>query len=475
MNAFSTPAIVAVCFSLFSSSLAFSQPNETPDPVHDSTLTSNTLLPLPDAGIEVGPESGAPIKKASIAEDLDTSISAPDVEMPKIYWGDVGEDGGYTVSSIMNIAWKANPNWATFAANHSAAHAELIQACAIPNPEVDTEFGSEKSRETNDSRGVWSLGFSQPIELPGKRAARQAEALAGFPIVQGEQLEYANTLKADVREAYWAVQYYAALEQMFLTQISLTRNQHDIAEKRVQLGDASRIELVNAKMELLKATRDRENARRQKAGAKAALNALTGGRLSADFQLAQDFAHTFERPPLQAAITRALSSHPKLARMAAELEQKYAGIARQKKEWWPDIRLGARKSREFDSDSMAVTAGIEIPLWNHNEGGIARAEAEAQKVYAQIGIAYNDLRRDVEMAWQTLMAARDQINSYNDGLRDAAEEAVNLAYQQFTLGGAGYLDVLIARRQLLETQQGYIQALYDAATAKAKFDQAVGQ
>lgn len=440
------------------------------EPLSTSSLS---LLPLPSDLNTMNLDSGAPLSDSELS--FETTLTVPTFKQPRIYWGDVGDSDGYSMRTIMNIAWKANPNWSTFAANHAAAHAELVEACAFPNPELDLEYGSESSDETGDSRNIWSLGFSQPIELPGKRAARQAEALAGFPVVQGEQLEYANTLRADIREAYWTIQYHAALEQMYATQVSLSQSQYDLAEQRLTLGDAGRIELVNANVELLKARREREAARTREEGAKAALNALAGGRLGSEFKLSDDFSPSYDRPALQSAIQKALQSHPRLARMAAELEQKYASIARQNREWWPDIKVGARKSQEFDGDSMAVTAGIEIPLWNRNEGGIAKAEADAQKVYAQIAIAYNDLRRDVEVAYQNLLIGRDQINSYNEGLRNAAEEVVNLSYQQFSLGGGGYLDVLIARRQLLETQQGYIQALFDAATAKVRFDQAVGQ
>ncbi len=441
------------------------------EPATTATIDLLTLPPVSESDFE-----GAPLKSPSLADDFPTTLPAvPDIKRPVIYWGEVGGDGGYSIDSVMNLAWKANPNWSTFAANHAAAHAALVEACAFPNPELDMEFGSEDSDETGESRSIWSLGFSQPIELPGKRAARQAEALAGFPVVAGEQFEYANALRADVREAYWTTQYHAALEQMYSTQVSLTQSQYDLVLQRVELGDAGKIELTNARVELLKAQREHEVARRRKLGAMAALDALTGGHLGRTFRLRLNFPHDYGRPSLDTAIRAALSAHPQLARLAAELEQKYASIQRQNREWWPDLSIGARKSKEFDGDSAAVTAAIEIPLWNRNEGGIAKAEAEAQKVYSQIAIAYNDLRRDVEVAYQNLMIARAQIESYDEGLREAAEEAVNLTWEQFNLGGGGYIDILIARRQLIETQQGYIQALYDAATAKARFDRAVGR
>lgn len=473
------PALLLIVVATTTPSIVCGQTSATLSSPDIST-DSLTLMPLPALAETL--ELGAPVKSPSLARNLDlattdtlTTLSSPNIEQPKIYWGTVGEKGGHTLNSVMQTAWKANPNWSTYAANHAAAHAELVEACALLNPEVEAEFGRETADEGGGSRSIWSLGFSQPLELPGKRQARQAEALAGFPVVQGQMGEYANLLKTDVREAYWTIQYHAALEQMHATQVSLTQKQYDLAKLRQELGDVGRIEVTNARVELLKSTREREAARRRKAGAKAALNALTGGALGTEFRLSQNFSRSYERPPLNNSIQQALLAHPRLATLAAQLEQKYAGIERQNREGWPDVRVGARKSRGFDDESLAVTAAIEIPIFNRNEGGVAKAEAEAKSIYAQVGIAYNELRRDVEVAYQNLMLAQEQIDSYDNGLKEASEEGVNLAWQAFNLGGGGYVDILLARRQLLEIQQGYIQALYDAATARARFDQSVGK
>lgn len=392
-----------------------------------------------------------------------------------IYWGNVSSRGGYTLQQVINIAWRQNPTWAKFSASHMAAHAALLEACALPNPEIEGDIGRESSRAGDGSRTAWSLAFSQPIEMPGKRRARQAEALAGFPVVQQEAAEFGNTLRANVCEAYWIVQYHTALEQMHQGQVTITTQQYELAQKRLELGDAGRIELLNARVEKLKAQREYNIARRRHLGSMAALNALCGGALGSNFNLATSFPVRYAQPNLDQAVQKALSQHPRLAVLAAQLEEKHAGIERQRREWWPDVRIGARHSQELDTRSNALTAGIEIPLFNRNEGGIARAQAEAQRVYAEVTIAYNELRRDVEQAYQSLLSAREEMASYDNGLRSAAEEAVRLSWEQLSLGGGDHLEILMARRQLLEIQQGYIQSLYDAAMAKTQFDRAVGQ
>jgi cobalt-zinc-cadmium efflux system outer membrane protein len=392
-----------------------------------------------------------------------------------LFWGEVGDPNGYSLQQLLSMAAKANPNWGTYAANHAAAHAELIGACVFPNPEVEVEVGKETARKGGDSARTYALSFSQPIEMPGKRLARQVEAQAGFAVVAGETLEFESMLRGDVAEAYWTVQYHDALQRLWQTLLDVASRLEDIAKARVELGESGNIELVNANVEVLRAKRERDAARRRMIGAKAALNALVGGCLGTNFRLSQGFPESPKTIELRNSSTSAMACHPRLQRLAAELEQRYATIDKERTAWWPDLRLGARTEHALDSNSAAITAGIEVPLFNRNQGGIAKAQAQAQKTYNDIAIAFNELRRDVEVAYQNYELAREQIATYNDGLKQASEQAVSLAYVSYRAGATGYLDVLTARRLLQETEQGYIQALYDAATAKARLDKATGK
>jgi outer membrane protein, heavy metal efflux system len=228
-------------------------------------------------------------------------------------------------------------------------------------------------------------------------------------------------------------------------------------------------------VEVLKAKRERDAARRRWDGARAALNVLAGGRLGKDYQLSDSFPTKLEAVPLKPSVEKALACHPRLLRLKAELEQKYASIDRERTGWWPDVKVGIQRNKEFDAKGTAVTAGVEIPLWNRNQGGIAAAQAAAQKTYNDIIAAFAELRRDVEVCYQNYEIARSEIASYEDGLKSAAEEAIDLVWLQYREGAAGYLEVLTVRRLLQETEQGYIQALYDAATARARLDRAVGK
>jgi outer membrane protein, heavy metal efflux system len=394
-------------------------------------------------------------------------------------WNNTSSQNGYAAQRLLSVAMQCNPNWGTFQANHAAAHAELLKACAFLNPEVEVEAGHERARRTGtggsrSSSGVWSLAVSQPIEMPGKRLARQVEAQAGFSVVAGEAREFETALRADVMEAYWTVQYYTALERLHMSLRAIAEDFSKLAQTRVDVGEAGRIELTNARVELLKATRDKNAAGRRKMAARASLNALCGGTLGLEFELAGSLRTQAQSKPLKSLTDAALNCHPKLLRLAAELEQRYASLDRQRTQWWPDLKIGARQSREMDSDTAAIMLGIEVPLWNRNQGGIAEAAAKAQKTYNDIAIAFTEIRRDVEVAYYNQAAAQEQLDSFENGLHEAAEESVALAWEQYRLGAGTYLEVLNARKLYQETELGYLQAAYDVRLAEVRVQRASG-
>ncbi|MCX7017924.1 MAG: TolC family protein [bacterium] len=440
---------------------------------------SFTLALLANAFMACGVAAERPTASAATL-NTQSITNATDALTSALFWGQIGDPGGYSVADVLKIARKCNPNWGTYAANHAAAHAGLMGAMAFPNPEFEMEGGRATARENDDSgnrpsRNTWGLALSQPIEMPGKRRARKIEAEAGFAVAAGEQAEFSAMLRADVIEAYYTVQYHAAQQRLWDSLLDVSEEFHEIAKQRTKLGDAGAIEQINAQIELFKARRESKTAKRKSAAARSALNALTGGQLGENFKLSEGFNAAPRSITLKQSMETALACHPRLLRLATELEQRYATIDKERTAWWPDLKITLRKAAEFDANSASIAAGFEIPLWNRNQGNTAKARAMAQKTYNDIIIAFNEIRRDVETAFQNCEAAREQIASYNEGLKSASEKALAMAAAQYREGAAGYLDVLTARRILQETEQGYIQSLYDAATARARLELAIGK
>lgn len=106
-----------------------------------STSTLLSLSPLPSMAEVRVQENGAPLKSPSFAEGLDTTVTAPTVERPTIYWGTVGEKGASYMSrgsalmkSICLFCAEACDRCAEECSRHEADHckrcAESCRNCA---------------------------------------------------------------------------------------------------------------------------------------------------------------------------------------------------------------------------------------------------------------------------------------------------------------------------------------------------------
>lgn len=380
-----------------------------------------------------------------------------------------------TLAQALRIAAERNPNFKEFAASREAARAEVLQAVAWPNPELEASAGVAIGRESpRESRATYGLGLTQLLEWPAKRRARRAAAEAAAPVVEREEDVFRATLRADVMKAYAAVLYYRRSLALAHEALATTRQIEEIVTRRVEGGEAPEVDRVQARVERLEAARTVQAQQRLLEGAKAALNALCGRGLPVRFEPAGELAANLAGADLARAREVALAQHPTLRRLAAVARQKELALEREKKAWWPDLKPGLGWGREFDADTFGASLGLELPLWNRNQAGIAAAGAELKKAQAELARARQEVERDVEAAWQAYESAREQSAAFGGGLGAAAAESLRIASFLYEQGETDLLKLLDARRTARQTAAGRLQALYELNTARAELERAIG-
>lgn len=124
------------------------------------------------------------------------------------------------------------------------------------------------------------------------------------------------------------------------------------------------------------------------------------------------------------------------------------------------------------------STGIALPLpllfWQHTKGEIAESHSRERELAA----SYRDLRaevgQDVRAAYAAAATALRQVIYIRDALLPLAREAFRVASVSYGLGGSSALEVLDARRTLLDAQAQYADALAAANTARSDLERAVG-
>jgi cobalt-zinc-cadmium efflux system outer membrane protein len=270
------------------------------------------------------------------------------------------------------------------------------------------------------------------------------------------------------REHLKYVQEDAALASTFLEQ---TRLKHDV-------GDVARVEVLRAQLETSQAESAVGLARSALELARAKLNFLLARPQGSPLELIGTLnpaPASIDLPTLQA---RALASRPELRTMrlaAARDEQlrRQASLG-----YFPDIELGvARHHLVGEPTSWDVTVALPIPLyfWQPRKGDIAEAIASASATEREAEHVRSTILLEVEEASRELLTARDQIRRFETGILKEADESYQMFAFSYAEGEIGGLELIAARRSLLQVRAAYAQALYDGSVAAAALARAVGQ
>lgn len=114
-----------------------------------------------------------------------------------------------------------------------------------------------------------------------------------------------------------------------------------------------------------------------------------------------------------------------------------------------------------------VRAGVTVPLpfGNRNQAGIVRAEAEQGVAAANLRLARSRALAEVEAAYQAYETAREQVQAYERGILQQADESRDITLAAYREGAAELITLLDAQRTRAEIRANYYRALFDYQTS----------
>lgn len=422
---------------------------------------SSRALPPPASALAPAPSEGAVGSTAISPENLPPKMISPTRAL--------------SLAETLALAMERNPTFAEFEANRDAARAQVVQSLLYPNPEAEVSVGMARSlgESSGELAPEFGVSFLQPVESPSKRRARRAAAEAALPVVENEARVFQLTVRKDATQAYWNVVYQEEARRLAEADARLASETEEIVARRVEGGEASKTDRIKARLEALRARRGVRVAERRIGIARIALDALCGGALGSDFMASDSLESEGAQVELEALLRQA-EAHPLLSRLDAMMDRQRAAIERERTHWYPDLRPALHAGHETDKDTIAVSLGMELPLFNRNQGGIAEARAELARLEAERRKTELEIRRDVLKAWEAQQGALEQRASFSPEMRRDAADALRLATLLYENGETDLLPLIEARRTAQGVETEYLQALYDATLARSELERAGG-
>lgn len=345
--------------------------------------------------------------------------------------------------------------------------ADLVQAGLLTNPEV---FYSWPVPDR-----AFRYLFDLPIEAIWLRPIRLKNAAAENARACERVTQLALDLIRDTRVAYTDLRL--AQDQMTVAEraVELRGGIAKLAESRLKVGDASRLDASTARIDALQAEQDLVRARGEVAAVQERLRNLTGLSGFA-FPLATDPAPFDARTdtPVETLVAEAVAARPDAvaAAHAAAAAEERVRIARL---GW--FRLLGIVDATAGNQPYPVGPAfrVTLPIFNQGQGLRARAKAEFEQLDRRRLTVHNLIVQDVRTAYARYQQARSELDLVRRKTRPEVEAAIRQAEAAYKEGNATYLIVLEANRQLIATLAREAQLMADLRRAWAELERAVGR
>ena len=393
-----------------------------------------------------------------------------------------------TLSEALAISRQNNPKLIELRAMADAADADRVTANRRPNPAFtfDAEgyplFSASRPSFVNGQELTFRL--DQELEIAGRRDLRTGAAATAAEIARLEIDAGVRTVELSVKRTYLAA--ILAQEDRAVAQTSLEEIDRVIAlnEDRLRLGDVSGAELRRVKVERLRFVDDVFSAELALRNAKSALLALLGASsLNQSIELTEALAapgpSTVVTPALgadavQALVTEALGRRPDVGAARRDVVRTETETRLQRALRSPNPTVGAGYRRDLGVNAVVFGITLPLPIFNQNQGGLARAGAEHRAAVARASAAETLARLDIQQAMNAVETNGARVEYIEREHLKNARESRDLTLESYRLGAAGLIDFLDAQRAFRETQRIYNRALYDRRISQFELAAALG-
>ncbi len=356
---------------------------------------------------------------------------------------------------------------------------ELFEAGLKPNPTftvsgenipLDPPEGGFGFKRTMD----WFAYFSHTIERGNKRELRRAAAERAVEVAQIEAEAVERQLVYEVKVAYQHAAIARERIELLRENINQLGQLVKLNEVRVQAGYTAEGDLIKVRLEAQRIDYSVRKAMIEYDRAKIALQKAMGdSSFEADFDLAERL--DFKNVSLNAtALQDAALRRSNIKTVEARLEKARALLQVQRANARPDLTASFGYKRNGADNALYGALTIPLPLYNKNQGNIARSEAEVAMVEAELRFERAVVLAELTAARRTVEANERQIAALRAEFLRNADESQQVSLAAYREGATDLLHLIDAQRTRTQAQELYFQALADYQLAIHELERAAG-
>lgn len=370
--------------------------------------------------------------------------------------------------------------------NIAIADARMITARLRPNPVLSIGgdhldvLGTGNNSVNNAGPAEYSLRTDFVIERGGKRTSRIETAASAKGVAEFQFLDALRALKNEVQSA--GVEVLLAKANLGLAEENLRalREIVKVNQLRLRSGDLAEVELLRVELAELQFENSVRQAQLGLDAARTRLSALLGRGRNVNLV---DITGELRRDPgpviLEDLFTEARRLRPDLQAHEREVARSLAEVRLQMAQGKVDYTLGTEYRRQQGlagtGNSLGVFFSASLPVYNRNQGEIARATQEQRQMEARLRQAQLAVDNDVELAFLQYANAKALLDRVESTMLAKARDVRQITEFSYRRGEATLIEFLDAQRAYNDTIQTYNEARAGFARSLYAIDAATGR
>jgi len=377
--------------------------------------------------------------------------------------------------SLSWVAFYYHPSLELARAQWASQVAGQTTASARPNPTLSLTPGYNVNA-AGSSPWFPAVGFDLPVETAGKRQRRIEQAQHAAESARQMVFSAAWQVRSDLRRALVTWMHTRQRAAVLSLQADADQRIVDLVETRHAAGAASALDTATVRLAWMRSEADAAEAQRQASLSLSSVAQALGVPMSALGHLTVTDA--LARPNLRndgeiaAVRSLALRSRPDLLAALADYEAAQSALRLEIARQYPDLHLGPGYQWDQGASKWSLALTAELPLFNHNAGPIAAAEARRRESAARFTALQAQVAAAIDRAIVALTAAEARAASVQR-IAEFLDQQQGIQQARLKAGDIDQLEFQIARRELSVAQLSALDARAAAAQAAAELEAAL--
>jgi cobalt-zinc-cadmium efflux system outer membrane protein len=383
-----------------------------------------------------------------------------------------GQERALTLEGALRLARERGAALALARGRLEEARARQVRAGRRfqENPVLEVGGGYRSADEGDFLDFEASLG--QDLSSGSRRAARRAGAGAAVERAEAELAETERGLLRDVRLAFTRAVAGRERAGLFARNRELAEGLLAATERRYEAGEATALELNRARTATATARAEGEAAAAERAAALAELAGLLGMGPDEAVEVQGDLSPS----PLSdlETLLAGIGRRPDLLALEAELREAEAEILLGQALGRPAVGVRGGVGREEGAELVIAGVAIILPVHDRGQEAVAVGQARAAALRQALETARKAAEQQVRGSHAALARRLAASRELERTALPALEDNESLALKSFEAGEIDLGELLLIRREILETRLSHLERLLDAALARLELEASAG-